>query len=62
MNTCTYNKAMSNAAKNREELAALRLIVVEEVHPSQFTTLPPSPQEIEKKGRFLGLEMKCYSF
>ena len=62
MNTCTYNKAMSNAAKNREELAALRLIVVEEVHPSQFTTLPPSPQEIEKKGRLLGLEMKRYSF
>jgi hypothetical protein len=62
MNTCAYNKAMSNSFRNREELAALRLIVVEEVHPSQFSTLPPSPREIDAKGRLLGLEVKRYSF
>jgi hypothetical protein len=62
MNTCAYNKAMSNVVRNNEERAALRLIVVEEVHPSQFSTLPPSPREIDAKGRLLGLEVKRYSF
>jgi len=62
MNTSAYNKACFNAARNNEERAALRLLVIEEVHPSQFTTLPPSPKEIEAKGRLLGLEVKRYSF
>ena len=62
MNTCAYNKAMSNAVKNKEEQAALYFIVIEEVHPTQFKTLPPSPSEIEAKGRLLGLEVKRYSF
>ena len=53
MNTCAYNKAMSNAVKNKEEQAALYFIVIEEVHPSQFKTLPPSPSEIEAKGRYI---------
>lgn len=62
MNTSAYNKAMSNAVRNNEERAALRAIVIEEVHPSQFSALPPSPREIEAKGRLLGLEMNRYSF
>lgn len=62
MNTCAYNKACYNAAANKAERSALYAIVIEEVHPSQFISLPPSPQEIERKGRLLGLEMKRYSF
>lgn len=60
--TVAYNSAMAYAAKNAEELRALQSLVIEEVHPSQFSALPPSPKEIKAKGRLLGLEVKRYSF
>ena len=62
MNTCAYNKAMSNAVKNKEEQVALYFIVIEEVHPSQFEVVPPSPRAIAAKARMLGIEVKRYGF
>ena len=62
MNTCAYNKAMSNAVKNKEEQVALYFIVIEEVHPSQFEVIPPSPRAIAAKARMLGIEVKRYGF
>ncbi len=58
----TYNRAMYNAAKNNAEYVAMQLLVIECVHPSQFTCLPPSPKEIERKALLLGIERKKYSF
>lgn len=53
---------MAYAAKNAEELRALQSLVIEEVHPSQFEVLPPSPRAIAAKARLLGVEMKRYGF
>ena len=58
----TYNRAMYNAAMNKAEYVAMQQLVIETVHPSQFTCLPPSPKEIEYKARLLGIECKKYSF
>lgn len=60
--TVAYNNAMTISAKNKEELRALQSLVIEEVHPSQFDQLPPSPRAIAAKARLLGLEVKRYSF
>ena len=60
--TVAYNNAMAYAAKNKEELRALQSLVIEEVHPSQFEVLPPSPRAIAAKARLLGVEVKRYGF
>ena len=58
----TYNRAMYNQAMNRAEYVAMQQLVLENVHPSQFSALPPSPKEIERKALLLGIECKKYSF
>ena len=45
--------------KRQADARALLLLVcttvIEEVHPSQFTCLPPSPEELVRKANMIGL-------
>ena len=51
-----YNFVMRQEAKKREEYDAMVALVLEEVHPAQFSTLTPSPKEIENKAWLLGIK------
>ena len=41
--------------KEKEDYAAMLVLVIEEVHPSQFRALPPSPAEIQNKAAIIGI-------
>ena len=57
-----YDAVMRDKVRNAEEYRAMQALVLEAVHPSQFSALPPSPREIEVKAYILGLECKHYGF
>jgi hypothetical protein len=47
----------SEKATRLAEYAAMVELVLGEVHPAQFTELPPSPREIEVKATMLGVRV-----
>jgi hypothetical protein len=47
----------SEKAARQAEYDAMVELVLGEVHPAQFTQLPPSPREIEVKACMLGVRV-----
>lgn len=46
--------AIAEKRRRQADYDVMLELVVGEVHPSQFSSLPPAPQEIESKAYLLG--------